>query len=66
MINPGTCPLCGELNNCAMADANQDDEQPCWCKSETFPQALLDKVPAAEEHRACICSNCLKLHTDQA
>jgi hypothetical protein len=48
-----------------MADGKQDDEQPCWCKTEQFPQALLNKVPATAKHRACICQRCLESNKDK-
>ncbi|WP_227819291.1 cysteine-rich CWC family protein [Mariprofundus micogutta] len=52
-------PLCGQLNHCAMADTNTHPDSPCWCRYESFPQALLDQVPQDAKNRVCICKDCL-------
>jgi len=33
-------------------------QPPCWCRSATFPESLLAKLPADARGRACICANC--------
>jgi len=54
---PALCPLCGEPNDCALAAGHG---HPCWCASEAFPAALLDRVPEANRRRHCICRRCLE------
>ncbi|MGH1357731.1 MAG: cysteine-rich CWC family protein [Burkholderiaceae bacterium] len=60
--DPTLCPLCGRLNNCQMAAETLDQSQlprpDCWCKSRTFPAALLAQVPTAAIGNACICPAC--------
>jgi hypothetical protein len=51
------CPLCGEENACALAAGGS---RPCWCAAETFPDALLERVPAGEGQGSCICRRCLE------
>ncbi|MCA6062192.1 cysteine-rich CWC family protein [Thalassolituus marinus] len=53
------CPLCGEENRCGLKQASV--EQTCWCFSAdvSIPQALLDKVPVDQRHKACICLSCI-------
>ncbi|MCF7821582.1 MAG: cysteine-rich CWC family protein [Mariprofundaceae bacterium] len=61
LIDPNRCPLCGEPNDCAMACCQSADEKvSCWCRSEQFPQTLLDQVPSGAVRRACICRRCLR------
>ncbi|MEQ6342306.1 MAG: cysteine-rich CWC family protein [Gammaproteobacteria bacterium] len=43
--------------------ANDRQHQPCWCREESFPQTLLDAVPPAAKHKACICKRCAQAHT---
>jgi hypothetical protein len=58
--DPARCPLCGELNQCAMAADPEATE--CWCESEKFPHDLLERVPDSAARRACICRRCLEEH----
>jgi len=61
----GICPLCGEPNNCAMAECDKVSDMPCWCKSEEFPLGLLNRIPKDVRNLACICQNCLKDYSNQ-
>jgi hypothetical protein len=56
------CPLCGEPNRCALAAprAPGSEPPPCWCRAERFPAELLERVPAPQRRRACICRSCLE------
>jgi hypothetical protein len=56
-VDPARCPLCGQANACAMA-APGGDESPCWCTQASFSPELLERVPAEQRGRACICSRC--------
>ena len=55
---PGSCPLCGESNQCAMASA-ASIESPCWCTQALFTTELLVSVPQAAQGKACICPRCV-------
>ena len=59
-INPGTCPLCGQPNGCAMERqrATGQPQPPCWCTEVKFEPALLARIPAAAQRRACVCHAC--------
>ena len=65
-LNPPTpavaslCPLCGQPNQCAMEvqRATGQEQAPCWCTQVSFSQRLLDSIPAAGKHLACVCARC--------
>lgn len=60
MVDPCRCPLCGQPNRCAMANAPSacDRDTACWCVNVTFSAELLARVPAQAERKACICQRC--------
>lgn len=62
MLEAHRCPLCGKPNQCVMAQSGAAEDQPCWCRSETFPQALIDRLPPAARHKACICRACVRAY----
>lgn len=57
MTNPGTCPLCGRPNACALASACGNAED-CWCRRVEIPRAVLDKIPPEAVRTACVCREC--------
>jgi len=59
-IDPTRCPLCGDLNQCAMeiAKLTGQAQETCWCVSATFTPELLASLPQAARDRACICLTC--------
>jgi len=59
-LDPCRCPLCGQPNGCAneIARASGTAQPPCWCTTVTFAPALLARVPAQAQRRACICAAC--------
>ena len=52
------CPICGGANACVMESVSPDSA--CWCQSEEFSAALLDRVPDVAKHKACICLKCAR------
>ena len=52
------CPLCGEVNQCAIA-AGQDAES-CWCMSVTMSPDVLKAIPPEARNRVCICAECAR------
>ncbi|MBA2965658.1 hypothetical protein GON04_14265 [Ramlibacter sp. MAH-25] len=56
----GRCPLCAGRNGCAMElqRLTGQVQPPCWCTGASFPPDLLDRIPAADRGRACICAAC--------
>ncbi|PXW95549.1 hypothetical protein C7444_109119 [Sphaerotilus hippei] len=52
------CPLCGEPNACAPAQAG-DFQVACWCTRTRFPASLLARIPAGQRGLACICNACV-------
>lgn len=50
------CPLCGELNQCAVV-AGRDPES-CWCMSATMSASALAAVPQEAQGKVCICERC--------
>lgn len=60
------CPLCGKPNRCGEKPViNNEEMKYCWCAYETFPRELLDRVPAENKGKACICINCINKFKEQ-
>jgi hypothetical protein len=61
-IDPSSCPLCGQLNRCAMEVARASGRPPeaCWCRQVDFSAGLLARVPAEAQRLACICEACAR------
>lgn len=59
-VDENRCPLCGETNLCENIAAKALQSN-CWCsdKTITFPQALLEKLPAGLKNKSCICKKCV-------
>ncbi len=59
--NPAHCPLCGQGNRCAMEieQLTGQKQDACWCTGVSFSAELLARVPAASQHQACICAECV-------
>ncbi|ARU87503.1 cysteine-rich CWC family protein [Pseudomonas sp. M30-35] len=53
-----TCPLCGQLNQCAQAGVAAPVKS-CWCFAERISPEVLKKIPAGID-RSCICPRCAK------
>ncbi len=51
------CPLCGQPNACAMAAGSPGD---CWCTQVRIGAELIDRIPADDRGRACVCANCVQ------
>ncbi|MCB8746131.1 cysteine-rich CWC family protein [Rhodoferax sp. U2-2l] len=58
---PGLCPICGQPNACAMEAERVTGvkQPPCWCTTASFSPSLLDRIPAAARHTACVCAACV-------
>ena len=58
--DPSRCPLCGEVNRCAMEIARETGraQPPCWCMEADFTADLLARVPSDKRRLACICARC--------
>lgn len=52
------CPICGEPNNCAIANGLNPEE--CWCMKVNFPKEIFDKIPKDKKNKACVCKKCLE------
>ncbi|RZL87225.1 MAG: hypothetical protein EOP82_27325 [Variovorax sp.] len=68
--DPSRCPLCGEVNRCAMEVEREtgQPQPPCWCMQTdvNFGPALLDRLPADTRGLACICARCATAATATA
>lgn len=66
-VDPSRCPLCGQPNQCAMEvqRATGVTQPPCWCTQVNFDAALLARVPAEAQRRACICRHCATTDSSQ-
>ena len=54
-VDPSSCPLCGEANECALAAGAST----CWCFQLTVPADVLERVPAEAQAVACVCQACI-------
>jgi hypothetical protein len=59
-IDPTHCPICHELNSCAMEIAKTTGKGPerCWCMDAVFTPAVMDQVPDSAKGKACVCAKC--------
>ena len=65
MSNEKICPVCGELNNCAIAGndsktrSNGQNNQTCWCfqKVGTLNRQKLTEISVGDE-KSCLCQKC--------
>ncbi|MBP6395072.1 MAG: cysteine-rich CWC family protein [Giesbergeria sp.] len=55
-IDTGHCPLCGQANQCAMAQT--PSSTPCWCMDSRIAPQTLAAIPTAERGQRCICPAC--------
>ncbi|QKS60075.1 cysteine-rich CWC family protein [Paenibacillus barcinonensis] len=55
--NGVVCPLCGESNGCTYAAGKPHSE--CWCNHASFPEGVLERIPAEHRLKSCICQRCL-------
>ncbi|MBD2836270.1 cysteine-rich CWC family protein [Pseudomonas sp. JM0905a] len=55
--DPTRCPLCGQSNQCTQADPTRAG-QACWCFTAKIDPAALERIPAQEIDRACLCPHC--------
>lgn len=62
MIDTARCPICGKPNHCVMARPGADKDRPCWCRDETFPKGLIDRLPEVVRDKACICRDCVRAY----
>lgn len=50
------CPLCGAVNDCAIAAGRAPES--CWCMSATIDPGVIASVPVEARGKVCICSRC--------
>ncbi len=55
VLDPTTCPLCGEANACGLV-ADRGD---CWCGSTEVSRELLQVMARHGLDGACLCRRCL-------
>ena len=62
LLDATRCPLCGEVNRCAMEVERETGvkQLPCWCTQVDFSRELLECVPLALRGKACICEVCAR------
>jgi hypothetical protein len=50
------CPLCGEANQCAMANGQRPES--CWCMSASMDAKAIASIPPETQGKVCICARC--------
>jgi Cysteine-rich CWC len=53
--DPRCCPLCGNINACAVAGGQES----CWCFTEPVPPEILKRIPGEARGIACVCRRCI-------
>ncbi len=53
-LRPDRCPICGGLNECAMAAGKTE----CWCANVTISEQALARVPEEAKGKVCLCAKC--------
>lgn len=56
-IDSTLCPLCGQRNQCAQAEAPAPVKH-CWCFDTPIDRGALERLPAARANQACLCPRC--------
>ena len=56
------CPLCGQHNQCAVAQGLPAEQ--CWCMTAPISPAALARIPEAERRQRCICPACGQVNSD--
>lgn len=59
MTSPTLCPLCGQRNQCAQADSATPVHD-CWCFAAAIAPGALERLPADQRNRACLCPRCAR------
>ena len=64
-IDQSKCPLCENLNQCAMEIERETgvNPGPCWCVGVNFSADLLAKLPPEAQGTSCICEACARKPT---
>lgn len=57
-LDTARCPLCGQANQCAIA--NQQPPASCWCMGTAIAAEALALIPEAERGQRCICPACAR------
>jgi len=57
--DPSRCPVCGEPNQCGLANP-ATATQPCWCFSTEIAPEARDQIPDDALNKACICPRCAR------
>lgn len=58
MIEKGKCPICGNMNQCAITLG--EEPSTCWCMTTPVPKGLLHHIPNEYRNISCVCKNCVK------
>ncbi|WP_083698134.1 cysteine-rich CWC family protein [Shewanella sp. UCD-KL21] len=56
IIEPLVCPVCQQVNQCAVS-AGQPIED-CWCLSASAKAVISDKLRTELKGKACVCQSC--------
>ncbi|MCQ4286155.1 cysteine-rich CWC family protein [Pseudomonas stutzeri] len=51
------CPICGELNQCGLANP-ATATRPCWCFTAEIAAEARERIPDDALNKACICPRC--------
>ena len=55
-VDNNRCPICGELNECAIAAGRSPES--CWCMTVSIDPDVLASIPSEAEGKVCICATC--------
>lgn len=53
---PERCPVCGQINDCAIEAGLPGEE--CWCFQTSVSATALERIPEDLRGKACLCPRC--------
>lgn len=53
------CPICGEPNQCGLANP-VTATRPCWCFTAEIAPEAREQIPDDALNKACICPRCAR------
>ena len=68
ILDAARCPLCGQVNQCALEVERVTGlkQPPCWCTQVDFNREVLERLPPEARGQACICQACAAKPTASA
>ncbi|MFC1520617.1 cysteine-rich CWC family protein [Pseudomonadota bacterium] len=56
IFEPLACPVCQQVNQCAVSAGKPIED--CWCLSASVKAVISDKLRTELKGKACVCQSC--------